>query len=92
MISIDEPATAPATFNTAPTPVITAHPVIAATAGGTPSGIRTTDISDTTTCSARHDTPIRWCTVWPSSRRRDVPSLGSPPDSACTRPRSHSTG
>ena len=44
---------------TAPTPVITAHAEMAAISGGTPSGIGSTLVSETTTRSAKHETPIR---------------------------------
>ena len=54
------PAQSPTTLSTAPTPVITAQPVIAAIAVGTPSEIFTTDFSETTARSAKHDTPMRW--------------------------------
>ena len=47
---------------------------------------------DTTTCSAKLETPIRWYTSRPSSRRRVVPSSGSPFVLACTFPSSHITG
>ena len=92
MTSSARPAHSPTTLSTAPTPVMTAQPVIAAIRGGTPSGTLTTDFSDTTACSAKQETPIRWCTSRPPSRRRVVPSSGSPPVVACTLPSSHITG
>ena len=47
-------------FSTAPTPVITAHAEMAAISGGTPSGTGSTLVSETTTRSAKQETPIRW--------------------------------
>ena len=88
----NRPAHCPTTFSTAPTPVMTAQPVMAAICGGTPAGTATTDFSETTTSSAKHETPMRWCTSAPSSRNRVVPSSGRPPVAACTRPSSHMTG
>jgi hypothetical protein len=92
MTSSARPAHSPTTLSTAPTPVTTAQPAIAAIRAGTPSGTGTTDFSDTTTCSAKLETPIRWYTSRPSSRRRVVPSSGSPFVLACTFPSSHITG
>ena len=57
--SSERPAQSRATFSTAPTPVMTAQAVMAAISGGIDSGTLTTDISDTTACSAKQETPIR---------------------------------
>ena len=92
MTSSARPAHSPTTLSTAPTPVITAQPVMAAIGEGIASGTLTTDFSETTARSAKHDTPIRWWTSRPSRRSRVVPSSGRPPVVACTRPSTHITG
>ena len=72
------PAPAPSTLRTAPTPVTTAHPMRAATAGGVPSGIRMTDSCASTARSAKHETPRKWCTRSPRTDSRLVPSSRPP--------------
>ena len=78
-------------LSTAPTPVITAQAEIAAISVGTSSGTGSTLVSDTTTCSAKQETPIRWCSVSPPACSRLVPSI-RPFVLARTRPKRQSTG
>ncbi len=85
------PAASSTTLSTAPRPVMTAQPAIAAISGGTPSGTRTTDFSETTTRSAKQDTPRKWCSFSVPSCSREVPS-GSPPVVAWILPSRHITG
>ena len=71
--------------------MITAHAEMAAISGGTPSGTRSTLVSETTTRSAKQETPIRWWMRSPPRCRRVVPSI-SPLVDASTRPKRQSTG
>ena len=52
------PAATRAVLTTAPTPVITAQPKIAATSGGTSGSIRTTELGTTTARSANAEIPL----------------------------------
>ena len=54
----DAPAGTRAVLTTAPTPVITAQPKIAATSGGTSGSIRTTELGTTTARSANAEIPL----------------------------------
>ena len=96
MIPSGRPPGEATAFRTAPTPVMTAQAAIAATSGGTPSGTLATLVSDTTTRSAKHETPMRW---WirssppcPSVRCRRVVPSNSPFVLANTPPYRQSTG
>src|SRR4029450_12259448 len=53
------PAQAPIALSTVPTPVMTAQPVMAATAAGTPGGMGTTARSETIADSAKQGTPTQ---------------------------------
>ena len=58
-ITMPSPAHLPTTFSTAPTPVTTAHPAIAAISDGTSAGTGTRARSETTQYSAKQETPSR---------------------------------
>jgi hypothetical protein len=79
-------------LSTVPTPVMTAHPVMAATSGGTSAGTGITARSETIAYCAKHDTPIRWCTCSPSGRCSRVVPSWRPPELAWMAPDWQSPG
>ena len=83
----DSPGRTRAVFVTAPTPVVTAHPIRAATGNGTSSGIVTAADSGTTVASAKVPRPRKAGTGVPSEAiegRRYRPA-GCYPGPSCSR-------
>ena len=68
------PGRTAAVLKTAPTPVIAAHPISAATSRSVPSGSSTACVAGTTTCSAKHAVAMKWPRSRPRARSRELPS------------------
>ena len=62
------PACIPAVFSTAPAPVITAQPKMAASSSGTAGSIFTVARRPTTAYCANSDSPLPWLIASPFSR------------------------
>ena len=63
-----------AVLKTAPTPVIAAQPISAATSRSVPPGSSTACVAGITTCSAKHAVAMKWPRSRPRARRRELPS------------------
>ena len=68
------PGRTAAVLKTAPTPVIAAQPISAATSRSAPSGSSTACVAGTTTCSAKHAVAMKCPRSCPRARRRELPS------------------
>ena len=68
------PGRTAAVLKTAPTPVIAAQPISAATSRSAPSGSSTACVAGTTTWSAKHAVAMKWPRSCPRARSRELPS------------------
>ena len=80
------PAWSPAVFSTAPAPVITAQPKIAASSSGMSRSIFTAARRDTTAYCAKSDRPLPWFTRSPFRRRMRLAPEARVPAARAAKP------